>query len=60
MNYKEIIKLAKQGKLCKLPNFEGYFKWDYQSNSLIFYNKDYRCSAESLDILNRDDFYYII
>lgn len=60
MTYKEIIEFAKHGKLCKLSNFIGYFKWDFGSNSLIFYNEDYRCPAESLDILNRDDFYYII
>lgn len=60
MNYREITKLARQGRLCKLPNFEGYFKWDYNNDSLIFYNKDYKCNAESLDILNRNDFYYII
>lgn len=60
MLYSEITKIAKQGKLCKLPNFKGYFKWNFGSNSLIFYNGDYRCPAESLDILDRDDFYYII
>ena len=42
-----------------LPNFKGYFKWDYGTGSLIFQNEDYQCSANSLDILNRDDFYYI-
>lgn len=60
MTYKEISKIAKSGKLCKLPNFIGYFKWDYSKNQLIFFNRDYRCPAESLDILNRNDFYYII
>lgn len=60
MTYSEITEIAKQGKLGKLPNFIGYFKWDFGSNSLIFYNGDYRCPAESLDVLNRNDFYYII
>ena len=60
MTYSEITKIKKQGRVCKLPNFIGYFKWDFGSNSLIFSNKDYRCSAESLDILNRNDFYFII
>lgn len=59
MNYSEITEIAKQGKLCKLPNFKGYFKWDYGSKSLIFYNENYRCNANSLDILHRNDFYYI-
>lgn len=60
MMYKEMINIAKQGKTCKLPNFEGYFIWDYGMNELIFQNKDYKCLANSLDILDRNDFYYII
>ena len=60
MTYKEVINIAKQGKVCKLPNFEGYFKWDYRINNLIFQNEDYKCLADSLDILERNDFYYII
>lgn len=60
MTYKEIIEIAKQGKLCKLPNFIGYFKWDYRTNSLIFFNGDYICQANTLDILDKNDFYYII
>ena len=60
MTYSEITEIARHGKLGKLPNFIGYFKWDFGSNSLIFCNGDYRCPAESLDILNRNDFYYII
>lgn len=60
MKYSEITEIAKQGKLCKLSNFEGYFKWDYGSKSLIFQNRDYRCNADSLNISNRNDFYYII
>ena len=60
MTYNEITEIARHGKLGKLPNFIGYFKCDFGSNSLIFYNGDYRCPAESLDILNRSDFYYII
>ena len=59
MRINDIINITKQGKICKLPNFEGYFKWDFNTNSLVFYNKDYKCPATFLDILNRDDFYYI-
>lgn len=29
MKYQEILQKAKEGKLIKLPNFEGIFKWDY-------------------------------
>lgn len=60
MTYKEAIDIAKQGYVCKLQKFEGYFIWDYRINELIFQNKDYKCLANSLDILNRNDFYYII
>lgn len=60
MTYSEILLKAKEGKLIKLPNFEGIFKWDYGKQTLVFNNKDFQCNAEDLDILKRDDFYYII
>lgn len=60
MNYEEAIKTAKSGKTLMLPNFIGYFKWDFGSKALIFTNEDYKCLAEELDIKNRQDFYYII
>ena len=60
MTYTEILPIARQGKLIKLPNFEGIFKWDYGQQCLIFNNRDFQCNAKDLDILNRDDFYYII
>lgn len=59
MTYKEMLEIAKKGKIIMLSNFKGYFKWNFGSNSLIFQNGDYQCSANSLDILNRNDFYYI-
>lgn len=59
MTYNNICKLAKQGKIGLLPKFEGYFKWDYSSNDLIFQNKDFKCKALDLGIQNRTDFYYI-
>ena len=60
MTYNEILSKAKQGKLVKLPNFEGIFKWDYGKERLAFTNNDFKCEADKLDILNREDFYYII
>ena len=60
MTYSEIIPYAKHGKLIMLPNFEGVFKWDYGKETLIFNNKSFQCNADDLDILHRDDFYYII
>lgn len=59
MTYNELCELAKQGKIGKLPNFVGYFKWNYAINDLIFYNGDFQCKAKDLDVQNRTDFYYI-
>lgn len=46
MTYSEILIKARQGKLVKLPNFEGIFKWDYGKERLVFNNKDFWCDAE--------------
>lgn len=58
MTYEEILPIAKQGKLIKLPNWIGYFKWNYQFNKLEFINNDYR-SFDNIDKTRRD-YYYII
>ncbi len=60
MTYTEILPIARQGKLIKLPNFEGIFKWDYGKEKLVFNNGTFWCDANKLDILQRTDFYYII
>lgn len=60
MTYTDIIPIAKSGKLIALPNFQGFFKWNYNTNDVEFINKDYRCPAKQLDVLNRLDFYPII
>lgn len=60
MTYSEILEIAKKGKTVMLPNFIGYFKWDFGNKILVFTNGDYKCFAEELDITNRQDFYYII
>lgn len=60
MDYNKATLFAATGKLLKLPNFEGYFKWDYSAKQFIFFNGDFRCRAEELDVRNRNDFYYII
>lgn len=43
-----------------LPNFIGYFKWNYGKNYLEFINGDFRCKAEDLKVQNRNDWYYIL
>lgn len=60
MTYDEMLKVTRKGKLGKLPNFIGYFKWDFGNKTLVFTNGDYKCLAEELDIKSRQDFYYII
>ena len=60
MTYNEAIKIAKSGKTLMLPNFIGYFKWDFGNKALIFTNGDYKCLAKELDIKSRQDFFYII
>ena len=60
MTYSEITEIARHGKLGKLPNFIGYFKWDFGNKVLVFTNGDYRCNADDLNVKNRTDWYYII
>lgn len=60
MTYTELIPILKNGKLGRLPHFEGYFKWNYSGNFVQFFNGDFECPADQLDIKNREDFYYII
>lgn len=38
MTYGEMLKVTRKGKLGKLPNFIGYFKWNFVENDMIFYN----------------------
>lgn len=41
MTYSKFCELAKRGKIGRLPNFIGYFKWSYAINDLIFYNGNF-------------------
>ena len=58
MTYEEIIPIAKKGNIIKLPNWHGYFKWNYAVSKLEFINNDYR-SFNNVD-KTRNDYYYII
>ena len=49
-----------KGKTIMLPDFIGYFKWNYGKEQLMFENKGFTCPAKDFDIQNRKDFYYII
>lgn len=59
MNYDEIILIAKQGKTCLLPKYDGYFVWDYYNECLMFHNGDFKCKADKLNVSDRRDFYFI-
>jgi hypothetical protein len=49
----------KQGKIAKLPNYKGYFRWDYANNRMYFINGTY--TKNDLDEeKKRTDWYYII
>ena len=50
MTYNEIFKLIKQGKVGLLPNFKGYFKWNYELDDVIFENGNFKCKASDLQI----------
>lgn len=59
MTYQEIEPLLKQGKVAKLPNYKGYFRWDYANKRLYFINGTY--TKNDLDEeKKRTDWYYII
>lgn len=59
MNYKEIVKFLKQGKIAMLPKYEGYFYWNFGKDCMYFKNKDY--IKYNLDKeKKRDDWFYII
>jgi hypothetical protein len=34
MTYNEIKPILKEGYIASLPKFEGYFKWDYNTNDI--------------------------
>ena len=58
MTYEQIIPIAKKGNIIKLPNWDGYFKWNYKEDKLEFINNEYR-SFDNID-KTRTDYYYII
>ena len=58
MTYEQIIPIAKKGNIIKLPNWNGYFKWDYKTERLYFINNEFK-SFDTID-KTRTDYYYII
>ena len=60
MTYNEATLRAVTGETLMLPNFIGYFKWNYGKHYLEFINGDFRCNADELNVRDRTDWYYII
>lgn len=60
MTYNEATLRAVTGETLMLPNFIGYFKWNYGKHYLEFQNGDYRCKADDLNVRDRTDWYWII
>ena len=60
MTYNGATLWAATGHTLMLPNFTGYFKWDFGNRVLMFTNRDFRCNAEDLNVKDRTDWYYII
>lgn len=46
MNFKEALKLIKEGKKVKLPSWGGYWCWDIDKETIVMHTKD----GEILDI----------
>lgn len=41
MTYKELEPKLKEGHWGKLPNYNGYFKWNFSKSELYFQNGGY-------------------
>jgi hypothetical protein len=41
MNYNQATLYARYGYTVLLPNWRGYFNWDYNTQGLVFRNGDY-------------------
>ena len=59
MTFDEIEHEIQLGKTGLLPNYKGYFKWDYDKNCVYMQNGDYIKYDLDKEKL-RTDFYYII
>lgn len=60
MTFEQAILQAKQGKVLMLPNYIGYFKWNYSEQELYFQNRDYITSQIEEEVKKRTDWFYII
>ena len=59
MSFNQATLFAATGHTLMLPNYIGYFKWDYSQNKLYFQNGDYKTSQIEDSVKKRTDWYYI-
>lgn len=59
MTLAEVTPHIKEGKWGLLPNYKGYFKWDYCHQCVYMQNGDYK-KYNLQDEKLRTDFFYII
>ncbi len=59
MTLQEIIPYIKDGHWGMLPNYKGYFKYNYYRKCIYMQNGDY-INYNLDDVSHRTDFYYII
>ena len=59
MTFKEIEPLLRKGEIGMLPNYKGYFKWDYAKECVYMQNGDYK-KYDLQDEKLRTDYFYII
>jgi hypothetical protein len=58
MTFEQVAYLIRRGKVGMLPNYKGYFKWDYAKDCVYMQNGDYK-KYDLKDEKLRTDFYYI-
>lgn len=62
MNYNQATLYAATGKILMLPDWHGYFYWNYGTKELNFRDGDYHLDGKQLQDMNirdRNDWYYI-
>ena len=62
MNYNQATLYAATGYTLMLPDWHGYFKWDWSKKELYFQNGDYYLNNEQIkekNLHNRTDWFYI-
>lgn len=60
MDFDQAITFAQTGHTLMLPNYVGYFKWNYGKSKLYFQNGDYKTSEIEENVKKRKDWIYII